>query len=496
MKKHNFTTTQGYAKHVLKQANILLDKCGIYREAEDRKGLMDDIMMSIKAKSWLFDNIFKNSPYHNGKGQLIMPMEIERPIDEDVIEEFARYIENLAHKYFLNVEAKIEGYTYQQAYDEKNNLSRYITAVNYMHLSDDDVIIKGKPFSEYREGFNLLNSFLEKFEFECYNISSGRYTTKENKCLYDKGLLIANAIRNCVGKQLENTEDIEKLSNAFPRSQCREGIKITKVVLKCLKEIGLYQLAMENEQETFNKNYSHWCDGISPLKIKKWSILSINFVDFLTMSHGSSWTSCLNTDKRGYFTSGMYIRGFNSRRVLDYALDPSTMVFYTIDENYDADGNGDDWELQPKTTRQLFHFGEGKLIQARLYPQDDVSRRNIYTQYRENVEKLLADAMGEANLWSSPERGSISPKGNIFNTPYYSSSNGDYIDFSTRASHGEDEIDFQDEVNYVIFRGSTNREDNGVPMIIGSTDAKCIICGDIINESEPDSIACYHCNDY
>ena len=490
MKKHNFTTTQGYAKHVIKQANFVLNRCEIYGEAEDRKGLMDDIMMSIEAKSQLFEKIFKNSPYHNGKGQLIIPMEIERPIDEDVIEEYASYIEYLAHQYFLEREAEIDGYTYQQAKTGKNKISRFVTAVNYMDLSDDDVIIKGKPFSEYREQFDILNGIIEKFEFEYHYIGNHRYTTKENKCLYDKAVLIANAIRNCVGKQLENVEDIENLSNAFPRCQCREGIKITKVVLKCLKEIGLYQIAMENEQESFNKNYSHWCDAISPMKVKKWSVLSINFVDFLTMCHGSSWTSCLNTDKRTNFTSGNYSYGFNSRRVLDYALDPTTMVFYTIDENYDADGNGDDWELQPKITRQLFHFGEGKLIQGRLYPQDDISRRNIYTQYRENVEKLLADAMGEANLWSSPERGLISPKENIFYTPYEYSSCGDYIDFSTRACHDTSERDFQEEVNYVIFRGSTNREDNREAMQIGSTKAVCIMCGEHLPEDYHYSIAC------
>ena len=59
MKKHNFKTEKGYANHVLKQANIMLDKCGIYGEKEDRKGLMDDILMSIKAKSKLFE-IFNN----------------------------------------------------------------------------------------------------------------------------------------------------------------------------------------------------------------------------------------------------------------------------------------------------------------------------------------------------------------------------------------------------------------------------------------------------
>lgn len=487
MQKHNFTTKEEYVKHVLKQANIVLDKCRIYGDAEDRKGLMDDIIMSIEAKSKLFE-IFKNSPCHNGKGQLILPMEIERPVDENVIYNYADYIKYIAK--YLYVEATIDGYTYRQAKDESSAMYRFINAVNYMNISDDEITIKGKPFSEYRKSYGTLNNIIYDFEYKSadrYYIGDGRYVTKESRALYNKVIILADAIRNCVGKQLENVEDIEKLSEAFPHSQARKGVKITKLVLKCLKEIGLYQIAMEKEQEVFNKRYSHWCDAISPMKVKKWSVLSINFVDFITMSHGSNWTSCLNTDKERYFTSGSYSDGFNSRRTLDYALDPSTMVFYTIDENYD----GDDWELQPKSTRQLFHFGEGKLIQSRLYPQDDISRRNIYTQYRENVEKLLADAMEEANLWSSPERGTIDYDDNIFNTPYEYKSRGKYIDFASNADHGGEERDFQSEVNYVVFRGSTNREDNGCPMIIGSTEAVDIMDGHVLRESYTDSIREY-----
>lgn len=486
MKVFNFNTNE-YAEYIKEQANVVLDKCGIYGEAEEREGLMTNIMKSIEAKSKLFE-IFKNSPFHNGKGQLILPMEIERPIDEDGIRSFASYIENIAENYFMT-EASIDGYTYRTAYKECDNIDAFIRAVRYMNLSDDEVIIKGKPFSEYRSKYNALNSILHKFNFEYHWVYGELYTTMENKKLYDKACIIANAIRNCVGKNLEDAEDILKLAEAFPHSQCREGIKITRVVQKCLKELGLYQVAMENEKETFNKKYAAWCDAVSPATVVKWSVLSINFVDYLTMSHGNSWTSCLNTDKDGYFTNGRFSEGCNSRRTLDYALDETTMVFYTLDEKY----NGDDWELQPKLTRQLFHFGEGKLVQARLYPQVNTSRRNIYTQYRENVEKLLADAMGEANLWSAPERGTISYRGNIVNVPYDYSDNACYIDFLSNAIHGFGESDFQSEVNYVIFRGSSNREDNGEPMIIGSRNAVCIMCGDRHGESWSDCISCEDC---
>lgn len=487
MKTFEFADINAYAEYVKEQANTYLDKCKIYGNAEDRNGLMDNIMMSIEAKSKLFE-IFKNSPCHNGKGQLILPMEVERPVDQDAIFDFGNYILKLAKKHYV-VEARIEGYTYTELGDKRDNLGRLVHAVNYMMIPDDEVIIKGKPFTEYRKEYSHLNSIENKFYSECEYVGDGLYLTFENKALFDKAMLISHAIKHCVGKLLENESDIKKLAEAFPHSQCREGIKITRVVQKCLKELGLYQLAMDNEQEEFNRQYARWCDAVSPMKIKKWSVLSINFVDYLAMCNGTSWTSCLNTDKNGKFTRGSYSHGFNSRRTLDYALDGTTMVFYTIDENY----NGDDWELQPKQTRQLFHFGEDKLVQSRLYPQSNVSRREIYTQYRENVEKLLADGMGEANLWSAPERGEIRCGGSIVDIPYYSYDSGDYIDFLDIACHGGEENDFQSEVNYVVFRGSNNRENNGRAMIVGSKDAVCIMCGDGFNESYHECIAHSRC---
>ena len=487
MKVFNFENANEYAEYVKEQANVILDRCGIYGRAESRKGLMDNITRSIEEKSKLFE-IFKNSPCHNGKGQLILPMEIERPVDKDVIYDFAEYIKNVAKKYYLT-DTSIDGYTYNDAKIEKANIGRFINAVNYMSVSDDEVIIKGKPFSEYRKQHQNLCNIIHKFDFECYYVGGNVFTTMENKRIYDKAIHISTTIRNCVGHQLENQEDIEKLANEFPRRQCREGIKISRVVQKCLKELGLYQILMENEKAMFNKKYAEWCDAVTPKTITKWSVLSINFVDFLTMSYGSSWTSCLNIDKSRKFTSGNFSQGCNSRRVLDYALDPTTMVFHTIDEKYD----GDDWELQPKLTRQLFHFGEGKLVQARLYPQSNVSRREIYTQYRENVEKLLADAMGEANLWSAPVRGTISFYDNIVNVPYYYKSEGDFIDFLDCACHADYERDFQSEVNYVVFRGSNNNENNGYPMIVGSTDAVCIMCGKGHQDWHNSCISCDRC---
>lgn len=486
MKKFNFESESEYIGYVLEQANNYLDKCEIYGRREDRDGLIVNIEKSVEAKKQL-ENIFKNHPAYNGKGQIILPMEIEREVDQNKIWLFSNYIRDIGKKYIAK-EAEIDGYTFEKAKSERTSLLRFIDAVDHMRISDDEVVIKGIPFSEYREQYrkvdNICDDFLYGENYEYFDY--GKYITKEDDVLLRKVYSLSDVVNSCVGKSLEKEEHIEILSREFPHSQCRAGAKVSRVIQKCLKEIGLYQLAMEHEKEEYNKMYAAYCDAISPLKIKKWSVISFNFVDFLTMCNGGNWTSCLNTDKHGCFTDGRYSDGFNSRRVLDYALDPSTVVFYTIDEDYD----GDDFELQKKNTRQLFHFGEGKLVQARLYPQSTVSRRNIYTQYRNVIEKVLADSMDDANLWTAPVYGLINPNGNIVRLPYCYKSDGSYIDFLTNAGHGYNENDFQSEVNYVVYKGSKGQKDNGFPMIIGSTDAVCIFCGEQMDEDFTNSISC------
>ena len=88
---------------------------------------------------------------------------------------------------------------------------------------------------------------------------------------------------------------------------------------------------------------------------------------------------------------GMYSSG-----TMSYLLDGSSMVFYTVDGDY----NGDELWNQPKITRQMFHWGEDKLVQSRLYPQSNDGDGFIYGPNRAIVQEIFSVIMGVPNLWS------------------------------------------------------------------------------------------------
>lgn len=84
-----------------------------------------------------------------------------------------------------------------------------------------------------------------------------------------------------------------------------------------------------------------------------------------------------------------------STGTMSYMLDGASMIFYTVNADYE----GVEYWDQPKIHRQMFHWGEDKLVQGRLYPQDD-SDSSIVNQYRAIVQEIMSSIFDFPNLWS------------------------------------------------------------------------------------------------
>ena len=435
IKNYNFTFEE-YVEHTLEQANEYLDMCQIYGDREEREGLLTNVRNSIEAKQWLWD-ILSQCKGWNGNGQVILPFEEMRGINFSEINSFAYYITSIG-KDSLE-EARVNGKTEDEILDRYNSINDFIYVCCRSSLTNGDldkVTVNDIPLSTWKLEREKLNEDLDEL-YKLHHVGY-KYVTQES---YDKYWYIVEL----------------------------------KKFIKIAKAIGLYDFATATDEgkRTWNRNYTRYCDAVNPLALPKWSVISINFVDYLSMCHGHKWTSCLNVDKSGVLTQGRYGTGFNSRRTLDYALDPSTIVFYTVEPTVIQN-----FELAEKNTRQLFHFNGKTLIQSRLYPQGDESRSETYTLYRKIVEGVLAEGLDEANMWSAPNKGTISLYDDIVVTPYDYDSNADYIDFLKEACHDSSERDFQSEVNYVIFRGDNGNTNMGGRVKIGSTEAVDIFTGE------------------
>ena len=193
------------------------------------------------------------------------------------------------------------------------------------------------------------------------------------------------------------------------------GQKITTIVKKIGKYVGLDKIKdmrtitwtdgntgeIRSKEKDFGwaKQYTDFCDAITPMKVTRWTIISVNPIDYLRMSIGHKWTSCHTIDKTNVRGVGDHnYQGCYSGGVMSYMLDGSTVEMYVVDRAYD----GKDFELQEKIKRCNFHIGHDKIVQGRVYPdgRDGGSEPDIARTMREIFCRVIAECLDVPNLWT------------------------------------------------------------------------------------------------
>ena len=187
-----------------------------------------------------------------------------------------------------------------------------------------------------------------------------------------------------------SAETAALLSEIAPAIHPHTGEKTSRVINRLCTYLGYHK------HSDYNREYAKFADSLSPMVIKRHTILSINPLDYLTMSFGNSWASCHTIDKENKRDMPDSYEGAYSSGTISYMLDSSSMVFYTVDKAYD-DNN---YWTQPKINRQMFHWGEEKLVQGRLYPQDNDGYSDAYTPYRNIVQEIMSIIFNFPNLWT------------------------------------------------------------------------------------------------
>lgn len=180
------------------------------------------------------------------------------------------------------------------------------------------------------------------------------------------------------------------VNDIIPEIKPHTGEKTSRLINRLCKYLGY------DKHPDYNREYAKFADGLNPLVIKRHTVLSINPLDYLTMSFGNSWASCHTIDKNNKRNMPNNYSGCYSSGTISYMLDGSSMVFYTVDAKYD----GDEYWTQPKINRQMFHWGAEKLVQSRLYPQDNDGNNDAYAPYRNIVQQIISAIFNFPNLWT------------------------------------------------------------------------------------------------
>ena len=180
--------------------------------------------------------------------------------------------------------------------------------------------------------------------------------------------------------------------HAYSGVKLASGMKTSRAFNKVCAHYGVDKWNM------YNKEFAKYADMVSGKERTLKFIISVNPLDYLTMSFGKSWASCHTIDKRnvrrmenGYH--GMYCNG-----TLSYMMDGSSIITYVLDDI------GENMHEIGKVYRNMFHVNvDSQLcIQGRIYPQGNDGSTDLYKKFRFIMQEELTKMFGlESNKWKS-----------------------------------------------------------------------------------------------
>lgn len=272
-----------------------------------------------------------------------------------------------------------------------------------------------------------------------------------------------------ITERVITAEQADHINKLMPdKIHAHAGQKTSRVVNKICKYLGY------DKHPDYNKEFAKYADALSPMIIRRHTVLSINPLDYLTMSFGNSWASCHTIDKSNKRGMPNSYEGQYSSGTISYMLDKVSMVFYTVDSDYE----GDEYYFEPKINRNMFHWTKPNLVQGRLYPQDNDGCSELYTEYRTVVQEIISGLYDFPNLWTN-KKGTSAASSHI----------------NTEGTHYHD-YEHYSNCNLSIIKGE---EDNEIMMTVGH-EPICIECGDEHHESEcinccrkPNALYCKEC---
>ncbi|MBQ4155309.1 MAG: hypothetical protein IJD90_00720, partial [Clostridia bacterium] len=147
-------------------------------------------------------------------------------------------------------------------------------------------------------------------------------------------------------------------------------------------------------QKVYDIEFAKYADMVSGGKRKIKFFISVNPLDYLTMSFGVNWASCHTIDRENRRRMDNSYSGAYCGGTMSYMLDHVSIVTYvhnTMPESYETG----------KVYRNMFHLGgDGVLLQGRVYPQGNDGCTDLYKEFRGIMQKELTKLLGlERNSW-------------------------------------------------------------------------------------------------
>ena len=416
--------------------------------------------------------------------------EYSTTVNRSAIDEFMRFLERRLAQWCREHEAIIAGMTYHEVRSARRRLYQAINALD--NIAYRPVIMGGMTEDELRREYCRIDKIDDQF-YNTYALYDVRMTAEN----YSKANILRNVI-NVLSNFTDNTlneEMAEILNNNAPiffpvdeegkkinKARFSKGQKTSKAVSKFFSLMDDYFVKYKNIQDEvwfdqsgnvhtrqkdkgWNYYFSAYADGINPIKVKRYTFISVNPLDYLTMSFGNGWSSCHTIDHNNNRSNngGHTYQGCYQSGTLSYMLDGSSIVMYTTKDDIDVTRP---WEAD-KINRCMFHLGDEKFVQGRTYPdgrdnKNDEEAVTIASSFRNIFQRVVSECWDVSNLWIIKRN------------------NDDYT--VSCGTHYRDYLCYSDTCTSLL-KGSTN----AAPVRIGHNPI-CPVCGE--EHSNEESLHC------
>lgn len=211
-------------------------------------------------------------------------------------------------------------------------------------------------------------------------------TTKQSYIDYDKFVNVICGFKYSPTSSL-TTSTIDFLTHYNINGRFVAGMKTSRAFNRVCSLYGVDRLP------NYNKLFAEYADMVSGLKRKVKFYISLNPLDYLTMSFGNSWASCHTIDKKNERGMPNNYQGMYCGGTLSYMLDHVSIITYVHNHAMENHEDG-------KIYRNMFHYNGGTLIQGRIYPQGNDGATDLYKEFRGIMQDELSRLLNlDPNEW-------------------------------------------------------------------------------------------------
>lgn len=372
-----------------------------YREVTTR-GVSSVVDNWLRAKKPLMERFRKHPYWDEEQKAIVLKQEYSRCFEKSKTDDFRCWLYGVKDKlYAENHITEIRG----RKVDEWNS----IASRTYQALRRIDTLIEFYPELRNSEIRTFLSAEMYEADEVCNYLANhttvtfaGWRVTLEVSERGNKIGKLADFIYNWVDGQYLNENQARKLTEIIPEAKCVAGQSVSKAINRCCKILKI------DKYPEYNREFAKFADAVNPLKYTTYTVLSLNILDYLTMSIGHNWSSCHTIDKYKILstTNSTGYGGCYSAGGLSYAGDGCTIIFYTVDEDFKHPEEL--WSAE-KVKRCNFHVrDDGKvLVQGRVYPDGrDGGDNSLASQFRAVVQSIIAEVFDLPNFWSAKQSSS------------------------------------------------------------------------------------------